>query len=78
MLQQMQQSSSSKTKSTTKSTWFSVLGFGSHAYPEFCRIAYKVNNAAKEDWANPLLEIHTVNDKSPVEFENYTNVLSQN
>jgi sulfite reductase (NADPH) flavoprotein alpha-component len=57
---------------------FSVLGFGSHAYPEFCKFAYEVNNALlKEDWANPLLEIHTVNDKSPVEFENYTNVLSQ-
>jgi hypothetical protein len=36
----------------------------------------EVNNAQRGG-QNPLLEIHTVNDKSPVEFENYTNVLSQ-
>lgn len=57
---------------------FSVLGFGSHAYADFCKFAYEANNALlNESWANPLLEIHTVNDKSPEEFERFTSLLSQ-
>lgn len=57
---------------------FSVLGFGSHAYPDFCKFAYQANNALlNEAWAKPLLEIHTVNDKSPEEFERFTNLVSQ-
>ncbi|WP_207532288.1 PepSY domain-containing protein [Desertivirga arenae] len=48
---------------------FSVLGFGSHAYPDFCRFAYEVNNELTlQDWASALLEVHTVNDKSIDEF----------
>ncbi|WP_207423560.1 PepSY domain-containing protein [Desertivirga brevis] len=48
---------------------FSILGFGSHAYPDFCRYAYDVNNKlAVKDWASALLEVHTVNDKSIEEF----------
>ncbi len=44
---------------------FSVLGFGSHAYPDFCRFAFEVNQwLAGQTWAVPLLDIHTVNDKS--------------
>ncbi len=48
---------------------FSVVGFGSHAYPDFCMFAFHVNNLlSKQSWAEPLLEIHTVNDKSPQQF----------
>lgn len=48
---------------------FSVLGFGSRAYPDFCKFAFEVNNrlSAKE-WARQFLDIHTVNDRSPEEF----------
>lgn len=57
---------------------FSVVGFGSHAYPDFCKFAYEVNNLlALQSWANPLLEIHTVNDKSPDEFTLWANIWSQ-
>lgn len=49
---------------------FSVVGFGSHAYADFCRFAHEVNNLLSQQlWARPLLEIHTVNDKSNEEFK---------
>lgn len=48
---------------------FSVVGFGSHVYPDFCRFAFNVHNLlAKQSWAKALLEIHTVNDRSLREF----------
>jgi sulfite reductase (NADPH) flavoprotein alpha-component len=48
---------------------FSVVGFGSHAYEDFCRFAFDVHNSfSKQAWASPLLEIHTVNDKSTEQF----------
>ena len=57
---------------------FSVLGFGSKAYPDFCKYAFEVNNALSlQDWATPLLEIHTVNDKSPEEFGQWASLWSQ-
>jgi len=57
---------------------FSVVGFGSHAYPDFCQFAFEVNNIlAKQTWAAPLLEIYTVNDKSPDEFGTWAAAWSQ-
>ena len=57
---------------------FSVLGFGSHAYPDFCKFAFEVNNLlAQQPWATPLLEIYTVNDKSPEEFNQWAADWSQ-
>lgn len=51
---------------------FSVVGFGSHAYPDFCQFAFEVNNLLSvQDWAVPLLEIHTINDQSPGEFNQW-------
>ncbi|OOQ57296.1 PepSY domain-containing protein [Mucilaginibacter pedocola] len=48
---------------------YSVLGFGSHAYPDFCAFAYEANNLlAHQSWATPLIDIHTVNDRNPDEF----------
>jgi sulfite reductase (NADPH) flavoprotein alpha-component len=57
---------------------FSVVGFGSHNYPDFCKFAFEINNLLSEqDWASPLLEIHTVNDKSPEEFGQWASAWSQ-
>ncbi|MCX2473905.1 PepSY domain-containing protein [Pedobacter sp. MC2016-05] len=57
---------------------FSVVAFGSQAYPDFCKFGYEVNNAlAHEDWAKPLLEIHTVNDRSPEDFMRWANLWAQ-
>jgi len=57
---------------------FSVLGFGSKSYPDFCKYAFEINNALSlQEWAVPLLEIHTINDKSPEEFGKWAELWSQ-
>ncbi|WP_421828635.1 PepSY domain-containing protein [Larkinella sp.] len=57
---------------------YSVLGFGSHAYPDFCQFAFEVNQVlARQSWAVPLVDIHTVNDKSPAEFGLWAEAWSQ-
>lgn len=50
----------------SKSLHYSVLGFGSKAYPDFCKFAFDVHNMlSAQSWAAPLIDIHTVNDRSP-------------
>ncbi|MDR6968124.1 sulfite reductase (NADPH) flavoprotein alpha-component [Flavobacterium arsenatis] len=67
-----------KENQQPNSVHFSVLGFGSKAYPDFCQFAFEVHNALlQESWAEPLLEIHTVDDKSPDDFEKWTSLWSQ-
>ncbi|MBE7170817.1 MAG: PepSY domain-containing protein [Williamsia sp.] len=57
---------------------FSVVGFGSHAYPDFCQFAFEVNNLlSAQSWATPLLEIYTVNDKSIEQFSQWFSTWSQ-
>ena len=57
---------------------YSVLGFGSHAYPDFCQFAFEANNLlSQQAWAKPLVDIHTVNDRSPQEFELWAEAWSQ-
>lgn len=49
---------------------FAVLGFGSRVYAEYCKYAYDVHNLlAAQVWAAPMLDVHTVNDKSPDQFK---------
>jgi len=48
---------------------FSVVGFGSHAYPDFCRFAFDVYNLMSlQPNLVPLIEIRTINDKSIESF----------
>jgi sulfite reductase (NADPH) flavoprotein alpha-component len=57
---------------------YSVLGLGSHAYPDFCKFAFEVNHLlSSQDWAVPLTDIHTVNDRSPEEFSLWAKAWSQ-
>lgn len=57
---------------------YAVLGFGSHAYPDFCKYAFEVNQVlAQQPWAKPLIDIHTVNDRSPQEFSLWAEAWSQ-
>ena len=57
---------------------FSVVGFGSHSYPDFCKFAFEADNLlANQPWAVPMLEIHTVNDKSPGDFAEWVTTWSQ-
>ncbi|MBO0950138.1 PepSY domain-containing protein [Fibrella forsythiae] len=61
-----------------QSVRYSVVGFGSHAYPDFCQFAFDVNQLlAKQAWAAPLVDIHTVNDRSPEEFSLWADAWSQ-
>ncbi|WP_312556387.1 PepSY domain-containing protein [Empedobacter brevis] len=51
---------------------FSVVGFGSRAYSEFCGYAIKVEELLNhQEWATPLIDLKTINDKSPEEFTNW-------
>lgn len=44
---------------------FSVLGFGSHSYPDFCAYAQQLDALFEaQPWAKRTLALHTVNDKS--------------
>lgn len=64
--------------SQTQPVLFSVVGFGSHGYEDFCKYAFEVDHLfAKQTWAVPLMEIHTVNDKSPEEFSHWAAIWSQ-
>ncbi|TCC90318.1 FAD-binding oxidoreductase [Pedobacter frigiditerrae] len=57
---------------------FSVVGFGSKSYPDFCKYAYEANNVLSlQEWAASLIEIHTVNDRSPEEFGQWAELWSQ-
>lgn len=48
---------------------FSVVGFGSTKYKDFCAFAYKVHQLlADKSWANPLFDVYTVNNKSANDF----------
>ena len=52
-----------------KGTQFSVVGFGSRAYPDYCEYARKMDDLLeRQEWADRFLNLHTVNDKSTEEF----------
>lgn len=56
---------------------YSVIGFGSKSYPDFCGYAKEVDNLLETKiWANRLLELQTVNDKSTEEFVNWVQLWS--
>jgi sulfite reductase (NADPH) flavoprotein alpha-component len=48
---------------------YTVIGFGSKSYPDFCGYAKQVDILLEnQDWAHQLVELQTVNDKSAEEF----------
>lgn len=56
---------------------YSIVGFGSKAYPDFCGFAFEIDKQLKnQNWAESLLEMQTVNDKSAVEFVNWARLWS--
>ena len=57
---------------------YSVVGFGSHAYADFCKYAFEVDQLlSAQTWATALTDIHTVNDRSPEEFGLWAEAWSQ-
>ena len=58
---------------------FSVIGFGSRAYPDFCAFATRIDQIlAKQTWAVRATSLHTVDDKSPSDFVKWTKQWSLN
>lgn len=48
---------------------FSVVGFGSRSYPDFCGFAIEIDQIlGTQNWAERFLDLQTINDKSAVEF----------
>lgn len=61
----------------SKTINYSVIGFGSKSYPDFCGYAKKVDAILeKQSWASRFLELQTVNDKSAEEFVNWVKLWS--
>ncbi|PXY41420.1 FAD-binding oxidoreductase [Flavobacterium cheongpyeongense] len=57
---------------------FSVVGFGSESYPDFCGFAVETDQLLEtRNWAERFLELQTVNDKSAVEFVNWVKLWSE-
>lgn len=48
---------------------YTVVGFGSRSYPDFCGYAKHIDSVlANQNWAQRIIDLQTVNDKSAVEF----------
>lgn len=57
---------------------FSVVGFGSHAYPDFCQFAYDLHHTmAQQPMLSALFEVQTINDKSIPNFTHWVNLFAQ-
>lgn len=57
---------------------YSVLGFGSKSYPDFCKFAFDVHHKlAQKNWAKALTDVHTVNDRSPADILLWVETWSQ-
>lgn len=56
---------------------FSVVGFGSKSYPDFCGFAVEIDQFLEtQKWAERFLDLKTVNDKSAVEFVEWVKLWS--
>ena len=56
---------------------FSVVGFGSLSYPDFCKFAFDVNRALLNTEAIQLVPTFTINDKSFESFEQWVRIWSE-
>ncbi|SFU45707.1 sulfite reductase (NADPH) flavoprotein alpha-component [Pustulibacterium marinum] len=51
---------------------FAIVGFGSFAYPDYCQFAYDVEHELlQSETAKPLLNLHTVNNRSAESFNQW-------
>ncbi|MEM8486701.1 MAG: PepSY domain-containing protein [Bacteroidota bacterium] len=59
-----------ETNGSTQAFAYSVVGFGSTSYPDFCKYAYQVNGVLNTHaTSKEFLPVHTVNNQS---FESFT------
>ena len=53
---------------------YTVVGFGSKLYPDYCAFAKAIDQELKgQSWARPFLPLYTVNDQSIEEFLEWVN-----
>lgn len=58
---------------------YTVVGFGSKAYPDFCAYAKHIDLALEQqNWAVRMIGLHTVNDRSVDEFIKWITIWNQN
>ncbi len=56
----------------------SVVGFGSKSYPDFCGYARQIDDVlSQKNWAERILDLKTINDKSADEFVNWAKLWSE-
>ena len=56
---------------------FSVVGFGSKSYKEFCAFGQEVDTLlAQQSWAQRSVQFHTIHDKSLKEFTDWVTIWS--
>ncbi len=61
-----------KQYSQQQTIQYSIVGFGSRNYAQYCKFAYDMEALLEQqNWANKLLPIFTVNDKSPQDFSDW-------
>lgn len=61
-----------------QSIQYSVIGFGSKAYKDFCAYAKEVDILLeKQNWTNKTLDVYTINDRSAEEFVQWVAAWSQ-
>lgn len=57
---------------------FSVVGFGSRSYAQFCQFAYDVDHLLRQQsWAQPIMDVVAVNEKSPQDFSTWLTAYTQ-
>lgn len=56
---------------------FSVVGFGSFSYPDFCKFAFDVDTAFLNEKTTQLVPPFTINDKSFESFEQWVQIWSE-
>ena len=55
----------------------SIVGFGSKSYPDFCGYAQKIDSELKkQNWAESIVALQTINEKSADEFVDWTRLWS--
>lgn len=58
--------------------YYSVVGFGSKDYPNFCQFAKEIQEVfQQQNWAKEWLPLHTIDKKSASEFTTWCNLFSQ-
>ena len=58
--------------------YFSVVGFGSRNYQQFCKFAFHIDHLLRQQqWASAVTDVITVDDRSPQDFSTWLTAWTQ-